>query len=123
MWWRPLIVLTLVAAVFAMHALTVGHPATPVGSVSSSSASPVSGMHVAEHGGSGEDPPPPPADGHWLELCVAVLLAGAVVWLVVARRSPLGRALRPLEGRRVTTPAASRPPPSPSLTRLCVLRT
>jgi len=145
---RPLVVLALVAGVLAMHALMVGHHSGVSSSAARASSVSATAMHGTAHqtirtatglagmelAGSvdaekcvacGHDSPGSSHPGwHLLDLCVAVLLAGAVTMLLLLARGARGpSSFRRAVERAVSSPASSRRRRPPSLSQLCVLRT
>ena len=138
---RTWLALVLLAAIFSMHGISAlpGDAGTSVGTSSAHSAMDVAADGVAlgpatpsvvvDHssGGSGApthgDPAGHGMTGHLWSLCLAVLLAGAALFLIVRirRTVPVERALSDL--RRVRAPEGLvgilRPP---DLSALCLLR-
>lgn len=154
---RAVAVLTLLAGLVAMHALTVGHDPVVTGTVAIGAPDMAAGgghIHLAgpEHPhqaaahstaaegaapdaaaqamnlsdscvGCAHDPGSSHGGSHLLNICLAVLLAGAVTLaLVAARRSRPDRGPAVAAGARVVVSQLTAPRP-PSLFRPCVLRT
>ncbi len=135
---RALAACAILAGVLAMHALTVGHaPTTFAPPVSHQSAAHVA-THASDDGARvlGESTADLCAncdddatrqhgrDHSTLAMCLAVLAAVAVVWLVARRRLPHAHVDLTVKRLRVA-PDALQPTwrTAPSLSSLCVLRT
>ena len=149
---EPLVVLAVAAGVLAMHALTVGHHSVPAAasaltqSPALAASSGIGAVRDIRHHAGGIDegttglgligqaaaencagcgqgePGSSHTGSHLLDMCVAVLLAIALLSLLT-RRTRRGSDLLGSVSWRQVGPSVSRRPRPPSLSQLCVLRT